>query len=124
MKNIIRIEEAMQLVLAIYLSSHLPFAWWLYVALFLAPDMSMLGYIFGTRIGAYCYNIFHHKGIAISVYLIGVYASSHVVMFGGLLLFGHSAFDRILGYGLKFSDDFKHTHMGWIGKSKPHFHDS
>lgn len=118
MKNIIRLEEAIQLVLAIYLFSHLPFSWWIYVVLFLAPDISMLGYIFGARIGALCYNLFHHKGIAISVYLIGAYTSSDVVMLGGLLLFGHSAFDRILGYGLKYSDDFKHTHLGWIGKPK------
>ncbi|WP_206365138.1 DUF4260 family protein [Sphingobacterium corticibacterium] len=22
--------------------------------------------------------------------------------------------DRIFGYGLKYLDDFKHTHLGWI----------
>jgi hypothetical protein len=31
-------------------------------------------------------------------------------------LLGHSSFDRVLGYGLKYDDDFKHTHLGWIGK--------
>lgn len=117
MKNLFRIEEAMQLILAIFLFTHLPFAWWTYVVWFLAPDISMLGYIFGPRIGAYFYNLFHHKGIAVLVYLIGAYISSHVVMLAGLVLFGHSAFDRILGYGLKYTDDFKHTHLGWIGKS-------
>ena len=118
MKNIIRIEEVMQLALAIYLFNDLPFVWWGYVALFLAPDISMLGYVFGPRTGAYCYNLFHHKGIAISIYLLGAYTSSNVMMFAGLLLFGHSAFDRILGYGLKYTDNFKHTNLGWIGKSE------
>jgi hypothetical protein len=117
MKNIVRIEEAMQLVLAIFLFRQLPFAWWTYVVWFLTPDISMLGYIFGPRVGAYCYNLFHHKGVAVLIYLIGAYISSHVVIFAGLLLFGHSAFDRSLGYGLKYMDDFKHTHLGWIGKS-------
>ncbi len=23
--------------------------------------------------------------------------------------------DRIFGYGLKFGDNFHHTHLGWIG---------
>lgn len=32
------------------------------------------------------------------------------------ILFGHSAMDRIFGYGLKFNDNFKNTHLGWIGK--------
>jgi hypothetical protein len=26
--------------------------------------------------------------------------------------------DRMLGYGLKFSDGFQHTHLGWIGKGQ------
>ncbi len=116
MKNIIRIEEIFQFVLAVYLFNQLPFAWWIYAVLFLAPDISMLGYMFGPRIGAYSYNFFHHKGIAVIVYLIGGYTSSDVVMFAGLLLFGHSSFDRALGYGLKYVDSFKHTHLGMIGK--------
>jgi hypothetical protein len=33
----------------------------------------------------------------------------------GIIFLGHAAFDRIFGYGLKFSDDFKHTHFGRIG---------
>ena len=33
----------------------------------------------------------------------------------GIILFTHSNMDRILGYGLKYPDDFKHTHLGWIG---------
>lgn len=115
MKNTLRFEEAMQFVLAIYLFNQLPFNGWIYAALFLAPDISMLGYVFGNRIGAYSYNAFHHKGIAILVYLVGFYTNSDIVMLAGLLLFGHSAFDRILGYGLKFPDNFKNTHLGWIG---------
>lgn len=115
MKNLLRIEEAMQFVLAVYLFNQLPYSWWIYAAFFLAPDLSMLGYAFGTRIGAHSYNFFHHKGIALLVYLVGVYASVNVVILTGLVLFGHSAFDRFLGYGLKFPDNFKNTHLGWLG---------
>ena len=119
MKNMLKVEEAMQLILAIFLFNDSPFAWWTYAVWFLAPDVSMLGYIFGPRVGAYCYNLFHHKGVAVLLYLIGAYSNSHVLIFGGLVLFGHSAFDRILGYGLKYTDDFKHTHLGQIGESAP-----
>jgi hypothetical protein len=117
MKNSLRLEEALQFILAAYLAHHLPYAAWLYWALFLTPDLGMLGYIFNTRIGALTYNLFHHKAIAIILYLIGLYFSINSLQFVGLLLFGHSAFDRMLGYGLKFNDDFKHTHLGWIGKN-------
>ena len=34
----------------------------------------------------------------------------------GILLFAHSCFDRVWGYGLKYTDSFQHTHLGKIGK--------
>lgn len=33
----------------------------------------------------------------------------------GIILFAHAAFDRILGYGLKYERGFKFTHLGEIG---------
>lgn len=102
--------------LAIYLNSYLPFASWVFWALFLLPDIGMLGYLANPKMGAYTYNIFHHKGIAIAVYLAGYFLVIHEVTLAGVVLFGHSSFDRIFGYGLKLEDHFKHTHLGWIGK--------
>lgn len=29
----------------------------------------------------------------------------------------HSTFDRVLGYGLKYPDSFKHTSIGYIGNT-------
>jgi hypothetical protein len=117
MKNLLRSEEFLLLILAVFLNTYLPYAWWLYWALFLTPDLSMIGYAINKRIGAACYNIVHHKGVAIVIYLAGIYLQSPALQFTGLLLLGHSAFDRVFGYGLKYADDFKHTHLGWIGKN-------
>jgi len=102
------------LALAIYLNSLLPYPAWMYWALFLTPDIGMIGYIVSTRVGAFTYNIFHHKGLAIIFYLAGLYIAKEPLQLIGLLLFGHSAFDRLLGYGLKHNDHFKHTHLGWM----------
>jgi hypothetical protein len=118
MKNLLRLEEALEFFLAIFLFQSLPQPGWLYAVLFLAPDVSMLGYIVNTRVGAVCYNIAHHKGLAIALYVSGVYFQMPWVAFSGLLLFGHSAFDRLLGYGLKYPDHFKHTHLGWLPEPK------
>lgn len=117
MKNLIRLEEAFMLALAIYLNTFLSFAPWLYWILFLAPDIGMIGYIVNSRLGAFTYNLLHHKGIAVACYLIGIHFANEPLQFIGLLLFGHSAFDRMLGYGLKYADSFHNTHLGWIGKS-------
>lgn len=116
MKNIIRLEEAAMLALAIYLNSFLPFEGWVFWALFLLPDLGMLGYLVNAKVGAATYNLLHHKGIAIILYLGGYFLVIHELTLAGVVLFGHSSFDRIVGYGLKFSDNFKNTHLGWIGK--------
>lgn len=118
MKTILRLEEALQLLLAIYLVNQLPYPGWLYWALFLSPDIGMLGYIANPKTGAFLYNLFHHKGLAVALSLAGLYFNIPELVFTGLLLFGHSAFDRMLGYGLKYNDNFRNTHLGWIGKTQ------
>ena len=115
MKTIIKLEEVMMLALGIYLFDQLDFAWWWFVVLLLAPDIGMLGYLFGNKVGAATYNLFHHKGIAILVYLMGAYIAMPVLQLAGIILFSHSSFDRALGYGLKYDNGFKYTHLGEIG---------
>jgi hypothetical protein len=117
MKFLLRLEEAFMLGLTIYLNSFLSFPAWLFWVLFLTPDIGMAGYLINTRVGAFTYNLLHHKGIAIALYIAGLYFINEALQFAGLLLFGHSAFDRLLGYGLKYNDSFHNTHMGWIGKT-------
>jgi hypothetical protein len=117
MKTTLKLEEAGQLIFAVYMNTFLPYTWWWYWVWFLAPDLSMVGYLVNTRIGAVAYNLFHHKGVALAVYITGISLGSHELQFAGLLLFGHSAFDRLLGYGLKYADSFQNTHLGLIGKA-------
>ena len=59
----------------IYLFNQLDYAWWWFLVLILAPDFSMIGYVFGNKAGAFLYNIFHHKGIALLIYGLGCYLS-------------------------------------------------
>src|SRR5690606_20918319 len=117
MKNSLKLEEVAQFLFGIYLFSTLDFAWWWFPVLILSPDVSMIGYAFGNRIGAYSYNLFHHKAVAIAVYLLGIYTGNSVVELIGVILFAHSAMDRMLGYGLKYTTSFTDTHLGKIGKS-------
>jgi hypothetical protein len=119
MKNLLRLEEAAMLALSVYLNAFLSYSPWLYWILFLTPDIGMIGYLINTRIGAITYNVLHHKGVAILFYLAGLYLQNEALKFTGLLLFGHSAFDRMLGYGLKYNDSFHNTHLGFIGKQAP-----
>lgn len=115
MKTTLKLEELGMLLLGMFLFSTLEFNWWVFAALFFVPDIGMLGYLFGNKAGAIGYNLFHHKGIAILVYLAGLYFTSEGLQLAGLVLFSHASFDRILGYGLKYEEGFKFTHLGEIG---------
>jgi hypothetical protein len=114
----IKIEEAAITAISIYfLSQHnLGISFWFWILLFFAPDISMLGYLINTRFGAFTYNLFHHRAVAILLLSFGFLTHNELFITLGFLLLGHSAFDRMLGYGLKFPDNFKHTNLGWMGK--------
>ena len=119
MNTILKLEETLMFVLGIYLFSLLDYQWWWFLVLILAPDIGMLGYLFGNKIGAFCYNAFHHKGLAIAIYLVGIYLSLPLLQLAGIILFSHASMDRIVGYGLKFESGFKYTHLGEIGSRSP-----
>ena len=116
MKNILKLEELGMFCLSIILYNMLGYSWWLYVLLILTPDISMLGYLVNPKAGSITYNIFHHKGIAVLIYLIGMFSFNYPLVVAGIILFGHSSMDRFLGFGLKYGDAFKHTHLGAIGE--------
>ncbi|WP_291377642.1 DUF4260 domain-containing protein [Demequina sp.] len=91
-------------------------AWWWPLALFLAFDVSAAGYTAGPRIGAAVYNAGHsYVGpVAAAAVFAATGAEAWIIVATSWAF--HVGVDRALGYGLKHSDDFQHTHLGWIGK--------
>ena len=81
----------------------------------LLPDIGMLGYAMEKKTGATIYNIFHHRGLAILIIIAGWISLSEYVALTGIILLSHASMDRIFGYGLKYPDNFKHTHMQELG---------
>ncbi len=118
MKTLIKLEEAAMFLLSICLLSRLPYAWWWWLVWILAPDLSMLAYLGGNKVGAIGYNFVHHKAVAIIVYLTGLYINTPALEYAGMILFGHSCMDRGMGYGLKYFSGFQDTHLGKIGREK------
>lgn len=117
MKWLLKLEElAMFIVSLVLLNSDADWYW--YVLLLIGPDVSILGYLINNRVGAICYNLFHHKGLAIVLFFIGMYAEIDWVLNTGAVLFGHASLDRMLGFGLKHYQGFGFTHLGQIGKDK------
>ena len=102
--------------LSVYALSLFHVDWWWYLVLLFGPDISMLGYFAGNKFGAATYNLVHHKGIAVSLFSIGLLMPNEWLQVIGIVLFGHSSMDRTFGYGLKTEEGFKYTHLGIIGK--------
>jgi hypothetical protein len=100
MKTLIKLEEAGITFISIYFLSiyNLGLPLWAWVLLFFSPDISMLGYVLGAKIGAYSYNIVHHRAVALALVAIGLFFSSNICISIGILLFAHSSFYRMLGY--------------------------
>jgi len=116
MKTILNLEDWAVFLLCIFLFSKLPFAWWWFPALLLLPDIGMLGYLISPKIGAWTYNLLHHRAIAALVAAYSLWSDKPGWKLAAIILFAHISMDRAVGYGLKYEDAFSHTHLGTIGK--------
>ena len=90
---------------------HEGYAWWLYLLLALAPDLSMLGYLGGPRVGAIAYNTVHTFALPVALAVVGVLANADDLVAVTLIWIAHIGIDRALGYGLKYPSSFKDTHL-------------
>ena len=109
--TLLRIEGLTLLALSVLLYALDGGSWLLFGLLFLAPDLSMLGYLAGSRAGAISYNLFHTyalPGLLATFGLLGGLAFSISV---ALVWFAHIGFDRMVGYGLKYPTGFFDTHL-------------
>jgi hypothetical protein len=90
--------------------------WWIYAVLFLAPDLSFLGYLAGPKAGAVVYNAAHSYMAPMALMTSGFALASPLTLSIAMIWLAHIGFDRALGYGLKYSAGFGFTHLGRIGK--------
>lgn len=114
----LRLEGAAAFVAGLALFGWLGGPWMLAIPLLLLPDLSMLGYLRGPRLGALTYNAVHTWAPGLVVLGIGLVADATPVAIAGAILIAHVGMDRAAGYGLKLPTSFHDTHMGRIGRAK------
>jgi hypothetical protein len=93
-------------------------SWWLFAALWLAPDLSLLGYLAGPSWGARIYNAIHSYVTPATLAVSALLLRSPVLVPFALIWFNHIGVDRLLGYGLKYPAGFAWTHLGRMGKQR------
>lgn len=112
----LRLEGLCVLVAAVLAYSKFGFSWSTFALFFLTPDVSFLGYLAGSRIGAITYNAAHSYIGAIACLAAGLLLPASVLSCAGVIWCAHIGFDRALGYGLKYSTGFVFTHLGIVGR--------
>lgn len=113
---VLRLEGLCMLIAASVAYSKFGLGWGTFALLFLAPDVSFLGYLAGPKIGAISYNLAHSYIGAAACLVTGFVLSIPTVVCAGIIWCAHIGFDRALGYGLKYSEGFGFTHLGRIGR--------
>jgi hypothetical protein len=108
---LLRVEGVALLALSVLLYRVNGESWLLFGVLLLAPDLSMLGYLAGPKVGAAIYNTFHTYAIPAVVGALGMVFASPLMVALALIWFAHIGMDRTVGYGLKYPSSFKDTHL-------------
>ncbi|MEN7538195.1 DUF4260 domain-containing protein [Aurantiacibacter flavus] len=115
---LLRAEATLVLVGAVAAYASLGSSWTLFALLILIPDVSILGFLAGPRVGAVTYNAAHWHGIPLSILGYGFSGHSPIMLDVGLIWIAHISFDRMIGAGLKYPDGFRFSHLGVYGAKK------
>lgn len=116
-KTLLRLEGLAVLTAAVFLYWHAAFSWTQFAVLFLAPDLSFTGYLFGRDAGAAAFNAAHSTNGALGLAVAAVALNQPALIAVALIWLAHIGFDRALGYGLKYGAGFGFTHLGRIGRA-------
>ncbi len=91
-------------------------SWWLFVILFLAPDLSFIAYLSDPKSGAIVYNAAHSYMAPVALLTTGFATGEPLTLSLAMIWLAHIGIDRALGYGLKYQAGFGFTHLGRIGR--------
>lgn len=115
--TLLRLEGLALLAAAVTLYAVLGGSWWLFLLLLFAPDLFMLGYLRGPKVGAAVYNVGHVTLTPIVIGLASYFVGAQLGVQIAVIWLAHIGMDRLAGYGLKEPTSFQDTHMGRIGRS-------
>jgi len=110
-RTLLHLEGAVLFAAALALYIDSDFSLLALVLLFLVPDLSILGYAAGPRVGAACYDAVHTTAAPLVLGAIGLLSDGQVAVQVALIWLAHIGIDRALGYGLKYPAAFKGTHL-------------
>lgn len=118
-RTVLRFEGAVVLAVALVGYAQFGMGWGVFALWLFAPDLSLLGYLAGPRVGAALYNAAHALIGPVLLLALGVFAAQPWAVAGGLIWLARVGLDHALGFGLKYATGFASTHLGRIGRADP-----
>jgi hypothetical protein len=83
-----------------------------FVLLVLLPDVSIAGYLAGSRVGSLAYNAAHLLVVPLGVLGWGLWTGDSLALAAAFAWLAHIGADRAMGLGLKYADaPFRETHL-------------
>jgi hypothetical protein len=116
--TLLRLEGLAAVAITAVLYARTGTSWWLFAALWLAPDLSMLGYLAGPNLGARIYNAIHTYLTPATLAVCALLLRAPALLPFALIWINHIGVDRLLSYGLKYPAGFEWTHLGKLGKQR------
>jgi hypothetical protein len=110
-RRLLHLEGLAALVASLVVYFEFDYGWLLLVVLILAPDLSMVGYLAGSAVGALTYDLAHTYVLPLTLAVVGVLGDWDTAVQLALIWTAHIGADRLLGYGLKYPTAFKDTHL-------------
>jgi hypothetical protein len=92
--------------------------WLFIIPLLLLPDISAAGFVAGSRVGTFTYNLVHNWAPGLGILALAVLLASPGLELVAAILIAHVGMDRAAGYGLKLPNSFKDTHLGRMGRAE------
>lgn len=118
-QSLLRLEGLCVFLGAVAIYGVVSYSWWVFTGLLLAPDLFMVGYLAGPRLGAHVYNAGHTYVIPFGIGALGYILAAPAVLAPALIWTAHIGMDRTLGYGLKRPTNFHDTHLDPTRPSSP-----
>lgn len=77
----------------------------------LVPDLSLLVYLAGVKVGAPIYDVVHTLTAPLVLIGYSIFTVHFWLLPYGLIWTAHIGLDRMLGFGLKYPTRFNDTHL-------------
>lgn len=113
-RKMIALEYLIAFLVSVFFYWYFAFSFLYFFLLLFLPDITMLGYIVNTKIGALFYNIGHSLVVPAILVIIGFITVAPPLLMATIIWLAHIFLDRMLGYGLKYDDAFSKTHLQQI----------